>query len=76
MHNENAGNPIPPETLSNLFEPYRRGPEAGACQGSLGPGLFITRQIALAHGGSIHVRSTLEEGTTFTVRLPRHEGQR
>ncbi|QRK06204.1 HAMP domain-containing histidine kinase [Archangium violaceum] len=72
VHNEYVGHAIPPEVLSNLFEPYRRGPEAGASQGSLGLGLFITRQIVLAHGGNIHVRSTPEEGTTFTVRLPRH----
>ncbi|OJH37028.1 PAS domain S-box protein [Cystobacter ferrugineus] len=72
VHNENKGSAIPPEVLSNLFEPYRRGPEARSGQGSLGLGLFITRQIVLAHGGDIHVRSTPEEGTTFTVRLPRH----
>jgi PAS domain S-box-containing protein len=71
VHNENAGRAIPPEVLSNLFEPYRRGPEAGVNQGSLGLGLFITRQIVLAHDGDIDVRSTLEEGTIFAVRLPR-----
>jgi signal transduction histidine kinase len=76
VHNENAGRAIPPEVMSNLFEPYRRGPEAGAGRGSLGLGLFITRQIVLAHGGNIDVRSTLEEGTTFTVRLPRHPDPR
>ena len=72
VHNENVGRAIPPQVLPHLFEPYRRGPEAGAGQGSIGLGLFITRQIVLAHGGGIDVRSTLEEGTTFTVRLPRH----
>ncbi|WP_257463488.1 PAS domain-containing protein [Archangium lipolyticum] len=71
VHNENAGRAIPPELQSHLFEPYRRGPGAGASRGSLGLGLFITRQIVLAHGGDIHVRSTPEEGTTFTVSLPR-----
>ncbi|MFY0577897.1 ATP-binding protein [Cystobacter fuscus] len=74
VHNENKGNAIPPKVLSTLFEPYRRGPEAGANQGSLGLGLFITRQIVLAHGGDIHVRSTPEEGTTFSVRLPTCSG--
>jgi signal transduction histidine kinase len=29
------------------------------------------RQIVLAHGGTIEVRSSREEGTTFTVTLPR-----
>ncbi|WP_395824245.1 PAS domain-containing protein [Archangium minus] len=75
VHNENAGRAIPPEVLSSLFEPYRRGPQAGARHGSLGLGLFITRQIVLAHGGDLHVHSTPEEGTTFMVRLPRHPVQ-
>jgi len=69
VHNE--GPPISPELLPTLFEPYRRGPESGEGRGSLGLGLFITRQIVLGHGGAIGVRSTLAEGTTFTVRLPR-----
>ncbi|QRN98231.1 PAS domain S-box protein [Archangium violaceum] len=69
VHNE--GRPIPAEVLPGLFEPYRRGPEAGARQGSLGLGLFITRRIVLGHGGTLEVRSTEAEGTTFTVRLPR-----
>ena len=34
-------------------------------------GLFISKQIVLAHGGGIDVRSTAGEGTTFTVTLPR-----
>jgi signal transduction histidine kinase len=32
----------------------------------MGPHLLLT------HGGDIHVRSTPEEGTTFSVRLPLH----
>jgi signal transduction histidine kinase len=67
----NQGPPISPELLPTLFEPYRRGPESGEGRGSLGLGLFITRQIVLGHGGGVGVRSTLAEGTTFTVRLPR-----
>jgi PAS domain S-box-containing protein len=76
VHNENAGHSIPREVLSHLFEPYRRGAEAGAGQGSLGLGLFITQEIVHAHDGSIHVHSTPEVGTTFTVRLPRQPVQR
>jgi PAS domain S-box-containing protein len=69
VHNE--GPPICAELLPTLFEPYRRGPEAGAGRGSLGLGLYITRQIVLGHGGTLDVRSTGADGTTFTVRLPR-----
>lgn len=39
--------------------------------GNLGLGLYIAEQIATAHGGSMQARSSNEEGTTFTVRLPR-----
>ncbi|WPB79368.1 PAS domain S-box protein [Archangium violaceum] len=69
VHNE--GPAITAELLPMLFEPYRRGAEAGPGRGSLGLGLYITRQIVLGHGGSVDVRSTPEDGTTFTVRLPR-----
>jgi PAS domain S-box-containing protein len=70
VHNEGA--PIPAELLPTLFEPFQRGREPGTgAGGSLGLGLFIGWQIVQAHGGRIEVRSTAEEGTTFTVRLPR-----
>ena len=70
IHNEGA--PIPGEDLATLFEPFRRGRSAGGgAPGSVGLGLFITRRIVEAHGGSIEVRSREGEGTTFTVRLPR-----
>jgi signal transduction histidine kinase len=70
VHNE--GPPIPAELLPYLFEPFRRavGEESVAREG-LGLGLFIVKEIVAAHGGSVQVRSTREEGTCFTVRLPR-----
>jgi len=40
-------------------------------RGGVGLGLYILNQIALAHGGSVRVRSSDEEGTTFTIILPR-----
>jgi PAS domain S-box-containing protein len=70
VHNE--GKPIPPELLPRLFEPMTRGRHDGeAASRSVGLGLFIVSNIVRAHGGSIEVRSTEAEGTTFTVRLPR-----
>jgi PAS domain S-box-containing protein len=68
----NDGDPIPPEHLPRLFEPFERGAGArSSSERSLGLGLFISKQIVLAHGGRIDVRSTAGEGTTFTVTLPR-----
>ncbi|HYO57328.1 ATP-binding protein [Archangium sp.] len=72
VHNE--GPPIPPERLGSIFEPFRRfsGEEKSLSSTSgLGLGLYIVEQIVRAHRGSVSVRSTEEEGTTFTVRLPR-----
>jgi signal transduction histidine kinase len=68
----NHGEPIPPEVLPRLFEPFRRGMREQESQHSgLGLGLFIAQQITQAHGGTLEARSTREEGTTFRVRLPR-----
>jgi PAS domain S-box-containing protein len=69
VHNE--GPPIPAEEFASVFEPFQRAVEHHGSSG-LGLGLFIVQQIVSAHGGTVHVRSTKEEGTTFTVRLPRH----
>ena len=73
----NGGPPIPPDLLPRIFEPFRRGAKTGAKQaGGLGLGLFIARQIVLAHGGKIGVRSAEGDVTTFTVALRSEAGQR
>jgi len=64
VHNE--GPQIPPELLPDLFEPFRRGDRK-----RVGLGLYITREIVVAHRGSIEVRSPEQAGTTVTVRIPR-----
>lgn len=72
VHNE--GPPIPPELQAILFDPFRRGPQAASREASsdgLGLGLFISRQIVEAHGGSLEVTSEPGLGTAFTVRLPK-----
>ncbi|WP_375771578.1 PAS domain S-box protein [Archangium gephyra] len=70
VHNEGA--PIPSELRQRLFEPMQRG-SAGVDRAgrSIGLGLYIVDSIVRAHGGTIDVRSSADEGTTFTVRLPR-----
>ena len=72
----NFGPVIAPEALQSIFKPLvqlssEEGQDARP-KTSLGLGLFVAREIALAHGGSIDVQSDLADGTTFTVRLPRH----
>jgi PAS domain S-box-containing protein len=70
VHNE--GRPIPAELLPSIFQPFRRFSEESTHPTSgLGLGLFIVEQIILGHGGTVSVRSSQREGTTFTVRLPR-----
>jgi signal transduction histidine kinase len=66
----NAGPPIPSEQMPRLFEPLRRGRSVKSTgTGSIGLGLFISQEIARAHGGRIDVESN-ERATTFTVHLP------
>lgn len=69
----NGGPPIPAEVLPLIFDPFRRGrvDEGGGRSRSLGLGLFIVQQIVVAHHGVIEARSSMMEGTLFTVRLPR-----
>lgn len=73
VHNE--GRPIAAEMINKIFDPLMRGvvkeAERGNRQASLGLGLYISREIAEAHGGDIIAASSPEEGTTFTVKLPR-----
>ncbi|MEA5448249.1 HAMP domain-containing sensor histidine kinase [Leptolyngbya sp. CCNP1308] len=73
VHNE--GPPIPSEMLDTIFDPLMRHtkPESTTQRvpGSVGLGLYIVREIVVAHGGTVEVASTAEEGTTFAVRLPR-----
>jgi sigma-B regulation protein RsbU (phosphoserine phosphatase) len=69
----NQGEPIPPEVLPRIFEPLERGTHVsvGRAGRSIGLGLFIVRNIVLAHGGRVSARSLVDEGTTFTALLPR-----
>jgi signal transduction histidine kinase len=61
---------IAPEFLMRVFERFERA-VSDRHYGGLGLGLYITRTIVEAMGGSIQVASTLGAGATFTVVLPR-----
>jgi signal transduction histidine kinase len=67
----NNGPVIPERLRGRLFEPMVRASEPDSRSGGLGLGLFIVREIVTAHHGEVEVSSTIEEGTTFRVRLPR-----
>ena len=68
IHNRGV---VPPEILPTIFDPFRGRQQGRGGSHGLGLGLFITQQIAAAHGGRVDVESSLISGTAFTVRLPR-----
>lgn len=73
VHNE--GPPISAGELVRIFDPLVQASSAEHPKtnrpGSIGLGLYIAREIAASHGGTITVTSTAGAGTRFTVRLPR-----
>ncbi len=64
----NVGDPIPPDAIHRLFEPFTREDLRPSQQG-LGLGLYIASEIAKAHGGTLSVQSTAEE-TCFSLTIP------
>jgi signal transduction histidine kinase len=71
MHN--YGEPIPEDALGTIFDPLVRSAseEIAGRSTSLGLGLFIVREVVIAHQGTIKVSSNEADGTTFTVVLPK-----
>jgi signal transduction histidine kinase len=73
---QNSGRPIPPHLMARLFDPLVRegGEDAGAdsqvAGANLGLGLYVVREIAKAHGGTVTVTSD-DALTRFELRLPR-----
>jgi signal transduction histidine kinase len=60
---------IAPEDQKRIFERFERA-KGTREYGGFGLGLWISRTIVTAMGGSISVRSVPGEGSTFTVNLP------
>jgi PAS domain S-box-containing protein len=60
---------IAPADQTRIFERFERG-DGSREAGGFGLGLWITKKIVLAMGGSIGVASEPGRGATFTVRLP------
>ena len=72
VHNE--GKAIPQEIIPKIFDSLFQGSLSEKANDdystSLGLGLYIARELVLAHGGTVEVRSSDAEGTTFVVHLP------
>ncbi len=61
---------VSPDRQARLFQRFERAAPAEH-YGGLGLGLYISRRIVEAHGGSIRIESEPGVGSTFTVELPR-----
>lgn len=62
---------IPKDSLDHIYERFYRVDKSRSREiGGTGLGLSIARNAVLMHRGSIDVKSTLGEGTTFVVRIP------
>ena len=57
---------VPPHLLPRLFDRFARGPGSSG----LGLGLYLARQIALAHGGTLEVESAPGKGARFVLSVP------
>ncbi|MGO9612598.1 MAG: ATP-binding protein [Dissulfurispiraceae bacterium] len=62
---KDTGQGIPPEYLSNIFDPFFSTKSSGT-----GLGLSVSYGIIKNHKGNIRVESTVGVGTTFTIELP------
>jgi two-component system sensor histidine kinase BaeS len=66
----NTGSYIAPEDAERVFERFYQVDKARAGNRGSGLGLSIAREIIQAHGGRIELHSSVQGGTTFTVRIP------
>ncbi len=70
MEVRDTGRGISPEDQERLFQRFYRVADGEDDVQGTGLGLVIAKRIAESHAGSISVESALDEGATFTVRLP------
>ncbi len=70
---DDSGPGLPPEEAAHVFERFWRADKARSrARGGTGLGLAIVASIVQAHGGTVRFDSTVETGSTVTVRLPAH----
>ncbi|MBQ6588924.1 MAG: two-component sensor histidine kinase [Butyrivibrio sp.] len=66
-----SGMGIPEASLDHIYERFYRVDKSRSREiGGTGLGLSIARNVVIMHRGSIDVKSTVGEGTTFTVKIP------
>ena len=66
----NSGNGIKAEDLPHVFERFYQGNTTAPKAEGVGIGLSLVREFTLLMGGTVHVTSSRELGTTFTLRFP------
>jgi len=67
---KDTGAGIPAEEIPRIWERLYRGDKSRSQRG-LGLGLSLVRAIIKAHGGSMKVQSTVGEGSSFVMHLPK-----
>jgi two-component system, chemotaxis family, CheB/CheR fusion protein len=68
---QDYGPGIPAADLPRLFTRFHRtAPASGEGRSGMGLGLYITREVVMAHGGTVMVESEEGKGTVFIVRFP------
>jgi len=65
-----SGPGLPPKAQENLFTPF----QGGVRKGGSGLGLAIAEELVRGHGGTLSLKTTGPEGTTFEICLPKGDG--
>jgi len=68
----NEGRAIPHDQIKGVFGAMKGAAKDRVDRRHLGLGLYIVDKVVEAHGGSVDVRSSDEQGTTFRITMPRH----
>jgi PAS domain S-box-containing protein len=68
---QDQGKGIPEDKINNIFERFSRGHSAESVSG-LGLGLYIVKQIVEGHNGKIEITSVINQGSCFTLTLPKN----
>ena len=69
------GTGIPPSYINKVFDPYFTTKSKSDIHKGAGLGLFIAHQNILDHGGTIEVKSKVDEGSVFTLTLPANQSK-